>query len=129
FVSANAAHARTSVRDLARLVIEHLAPQARPQPQPIAVSAHELQRYAGVYRGNRRPYRSVEELLLGLDAEAVVTADAEASLRVHADGRTQRLLPIGPHLFQEADGNNRVQFLVGSGGEVSSYVYGHGILI
>ena len=129
FVSANAAHARASVRDLARLVVEHLAPDARPQPQPIAVSAQELQRYAGVYRGNRRPYRSVEKLLLGLDAEAVVTADAEASLRVHADGRTQRLLPIGPHLFQEADGNNRVQFLVGSGGEVSSYVYGHGILI
>lgn len=127
FVSVNAAHGRSPTRDLVRLVVEHLAPDAAPAIQPITLSRNELERYVGTYRGNRRPYRSVEKMVLGLTAEVDVSVAGDGGLRVETGSETLRLLPIGPHLFQQVDSNMRTQFLVDGNGDISGYVYGPGV--
>lgn len=129
FASANAADAREDVRELVRLIVEFMAPQAVPQAQTITMSEQDLRRYAGVYRSNRRPYHGAGKAVVGLTSDVVVQAHADGSLRVRSGGRTWRYLPIGPHLFQEEGGNQRMQFLMGADGTVTGYAWGSGIAV
>ncbi len=129
FVSANTGNARSAVRDVGRMIVERLLPDARPAVVPVAVDAGMLARYAGTYRSNRRPYSTVEKLLLGATSDNTVTVAADGSLRITSGDETQRWLPIGPGLFQLAEGNARLQFLNDAAGEPDRYVSGHGIAV
>src|SRR5690606_1301865 len=107
FVSANSDNARTPVRRVAQLLVEHLLP-ADPQhalaATPPAPSATELQRYAGRYASNRRPYRSVEKLLLVPGNVARVVAAPDGTLRVLSGAGATRYLAQGGHHFRAAEG-------------------------
>jgi CubicO group peptidase (beta-lactamase class C family) len=129
FVSANTSNARQPMRDLVRLIVEHVEPRARPSVTPIAADRAALARYVGAYRSNRRPYATAEKLLLTLGGDATVTAADDGTLRVHAGGDTVRYAPIGPALFQEADGNARLEFLSDAEGRVQGYAYGFGVSV
>ncbi len=129
FVSANTGTARAAVRDVVRAIVEHLLPDARPSVVAITLDAAALARYAGTYRSNRRSYSTVEKLLLGATADTTVTAAADGSLRIASGDETQRWLPIGPDVFQLADGNARLQFLNDSAGVPTRFVSGYGIAI
>jgi CubicO group peptidase (beta-lactamase class C family) len=129
FVSANTANARSAVRDVVRMLVERLLPDARPAVVPVAVDAGMLARYAGTYRSNRRPYSTVEKLVLGATADISVAAADDGSLRIASGEETQRWLPIGAGLFQLAEGNARLQFLNDAAGEPDRYVSGHGVAV
>jgi CubicO group peptidase (beta-lactamase class C family) len=128
FVSANTDNARAPVADLARLIVEHLLPDARPAPQAVKVDAATLAQYAGVYRSNRRPYATVEKLILGVGGDAQVAAAPDGSLRLTAGSDSTRYVPIGPGLFQNAEGNQRLPFLVDASGAVIGIASSVGIL-
>lgn len=129
FVSANTGSARAAVRDVVRAIVEHLLPDARTGVVSAALDAAALARYAGTYRSNRRPYSTAEKLVSGLTTEINVAAAGDGSLRITGGDETQRWLPIGPDLFQLADGNARLQFLNDAAGVPTRFVSGHGIAI
>ena len=123
FVSANSGNARLAVRDTARLIALRLLPPATaPAAVAPALSAVELQRYAGRYASNRRPYRSVEKLLLAPGGSAEVSVGADASLRVASAGGVVRYLPTGPNTFRAAEGDQRLVFITGNDGSVTGMV-------
>lgn len=127
FVSANTADARAAVRDVVRLIVEHLAPEAAATPTPVAMPREQLQRFAGTYRGNRRPYSTAEKAVFGLSGDTEVDVADDGSLRIHAGPEPIRVVPVGPMTFQDADGNTRVQFYAGADGAITGFTYGFGI--
>lgn len=127
FVSANTASARAAVRDMVRLIVEHMAPEARQPPATVEMSPQQLQRFTGEYRSTRRPYRTAEKAVLTLGSDTRITSAPDGSLRVFSGGDPLRMLPIGPMTFQNADGDNRMQFFADTSGQISGYTYGFGI--
>lgn len=129
FASSNTDNARAPVADFVRLVLEHLLPEARPAPRAVAVDAATLARYEGTWRSNRRNYTSLEKLPIAFGSEATIRAGADGALRVSAGGETTRYVPIGPGLFQEAEGHALLEFLDGPDGLPDRYVGGYGLAV
>jgi CubicO group peptidase (beta-lactamase class C family) len=129
FVSANAAHARQPVREVARQLLLRLLPVPPPPPPAVALSPAELARYAGLYASNRRPYRSAEKLLLGATATAGVRAGGDGALRVDMGPRSVRFLPTGPASFRSAEDDQRLVFLTAPDGDVIGFVADPGIQV
>jgi CubicO group peptidase (beta-lactamase class C family) len=129
FASSNTDNARGPVAEFTRLVLERLLPDATPAVAPVAVDAASLARYAGTFRSNRRAFSTIEKLFLGIGNDAQVAVGDDASLRVTIGSDTTRWLPIGPGLFQEAEGHGRLQFLDDAAGVPDRYVVGVGIMV
>ena len=127
FASSNTDNARGPVAEFSRLVLERLLAETRPAAAPLASA--DLARYEGTYRSNRRAFSTAEKFFLGLGADAQVAAAADGSLRIRAGGETTRWLPVGPDVFQEAEGPARLQFLAGPDGQPDRYVSGYGIAV
>lgn len=126
FASSNTDLARAPVAEFVRLVLERLLPEAEAPAAAIASDAATLARYAGTWRSNRRNYSSLEKLFLAFGGDTTIAAAADGSLRYAAGGDTTRYVPIGPDLFQEAEGPGRLQFLVGADGVPDRFVAGTG---
>src|SRR5690606_23499240 len=129
FVSANAAHARRPVREVARQLLLRLLPEPPPPPAAVALSPAELARYAGTYASNRRPYARVEKLLLGATGTIAVRAGEDGALRVDWGSETTRFLPTGPASFRSADDDQRLVFRTAADGEVTGFVADPGIAV
>jgi CubicO group peptidase (beta-lactamase class C family) len=129
FASSNTDNARAPVAEFTRLVLEHLLPEAKPAVTPVAVDAASLARYAGTWRSNRRAYSTIEKLFLGIGNDAEVTVGDDASLRITNGGDSVRWLPIGPGVFQQAEGHARLQFLDDAAGQPDRYVAGIGVMV
>jgi CubicO group peptidase (beta-lactamase class C family) len=129
FISVNTDAGRAAVRDAIRLILEHLAPELLPPPAPrIALEPEALQRFAGEYRSNRRPYHGAEKLVLALSTTRV-EATAEGDLLLYLGREPLRLVPTAPNTFREAEGNTPAQFLLDASGQVSGLAYGFGISV
>lgn len=127
FVSANTDNARAAVRDLVRLIIEHLVPDARPMPVAAPMTAGQLARFAGTYRGNRRPFTTAEKLVLSLGSDVSITAAGESALRIDGGSEPSRVVATGPTSFQSPENGRRVQFLADDSGAITGFADGSGI--
>jgi CubicO group peptidase (beta-lactamase class C family) len=129
FASSNTDLARGPVAEFARLVLERLLPEAAAPAQALATDAATLARYEGSWRSIRRNYSTLEKLVLALGGDATVAAASDGSLRLTNGGDTTRYVPIGPDLFQEAEGPGRLQFLAGADGVPDRFVAGTGTAV
>lgn len=127
FVATNGANGRMPVLDLVRLIVEQLAPDARTEVSTIAMSADELDRFRGEYRGNRRAYSTAEMAVMNLGGLTRVTHDGEA-LRLHLGGSEPlRMQPTGPLSFVDPVSGTRAQFHADADGGIAGFTHAYGI--
>lgn len=127
FVSANTDNARAPVRDLVRLIIEHLLPDARPTPVATPMTTEQLARVAGTYRGDRRPHTTAEKLVLSLGSDLTVTPAGDSALRIDGGSEPTQVVATGPISFQSPETGRRIQFLADASGAITGFADGSGI--
>jgi CubicO group peptidase (beta-lactamase class C family) len=129
FVSANTGNARSAVLEVARLIVERLAPETAVLPATVTTDASALARFAGSYRSNRRNYSRIEKLIMDAGSDITVAPGSDGALRVSAGGETMRWVPVAATVFVDPETGSRAEFLTDAAGEVTGLVSGFGIAV
>lgn len=79
-------------------------------PARAEVSREETQRYAGTYRGMRRPYHRTERALFALIGAAPIAAAPNGDLIIPRGGEVQRFVPMGDGVYRSDNGAARIAF-------------------
>lgn len=127
FVSTNTDTGRGLAMALPRLVFEHWLPDARtPIPVPTSAAAADLARYAGTYRSERRPYRSLEKFLMVAGTDTAVSPGPDGTLVVATGDGAHRHVAQGDGVFRNLDDGSRIAFTPqADGGMTLAAGYGH----
>ena len=121
FISTNTAPGGATLIDgfVPELVARYFPPgPASLDDVVVAESGRSLSEYAGAYLPTRRPFTTVERLLLVNGAR--VAAMPDGTLLVAAGGQQTRLAPLGGDTFRTTDTGQRVKFTSGVDGAVNA---------
>ena len=124
FVSVNGGQSALSPGQIAeRVLLRMMGDQAQAQPEPVELSAEELQQYAGSYMTTRRVFSSFEKIFSAAIGGTSVAVTENGSLLISES----EFLPLGDDQFLNRSTGGTVFFLRDDAGDVSAYVseYGH----
>jgi CubicO group peptidase (beta-lactamase class C family) len=129
FVSTNTDNGRPFSESLPRLIFERYLPTTRAAILPAANKAHaeKNQRYAGTYRIKRRAYKGLEGFVGLFESENNVAVDEQGDVIVSGGGQSSRWRELGPNVFAEVEGMNRLRFFEDkTTGLVTGFTSGYG---
>ena len=115
FISYNSAgKAETSLREAVwHAFLDRYFPYEPPKADPVATSAHDIQSLSGHYIVSRRADTTILKVL-NVTGEAKVTGNDDGTLSVNdlkdPNGVPKKFREIGPLLFREVNGQDKVGF-------------------
>ena len=128
FISTNTSTGRRFAAEFPADLVKFLDPAARPgPPQRIALTPGALDRYAGTYMTNRRPWRSADTILIAAEGALTQVRVADDDLVVSSAQNTRRFAPVGENLFREIDGWRTLGFRTASDGSVAELASPSGV--
>jgi CubicO group peptidase (beta-lactamase class C family) len=128
FVSTNGDTGNGSTSSLTRRIIENFYPPLTSPLQPDPGFSAQSKVYSGQYLGNRRGYEIIDKLA-SLGSEITVSITDEGYLITTSPGGSKRWLPVGNHVFENAEDGSRMAFEVDSSGIATRLysAYGHNV--
>ena len=126
FVSTNTNTGRRFASSFADMVLERYFERARSAvPSPPA--GFDAERFAGRYRVARTNFSSAERAFLWTTID--VSAAADGSLVLSANGQAARWIPEGGLVFRDAEGPGRIAFFEDEDGDVIGYANAAGHVV
>lgn len=130
FISTNTDTGRPLVMVLPRLLFEHLLPDARTATTPLpALPEKELERYAGTYRSERRPYSTLEKFFIAIGSDTTVGPGPNGTLVVDAGEGAHRYGSLGDGAFRNLDDGSTIAFKPAADGTVTTLATGYGHVV
>ncbi len=111
------------ISSMARHIIENFYASLNSPLQPDPAFSAKSKVYSGQYLSNRRGYKIIDKMA-SLGAEITVSITGDGYLITTSGNFSERWLPMGNHVFENADNGSRIAFKVGKSGVATRLVYG-----
>jgi len=125
FVSTNGDAGGGTTSSLPRRLVEKFYPPLTPPLQPDPAFSAQSTVYSGQYMGNRRGYKIIDKLA-ALGGEVTISVNDEGYLISTSQRGSRRWLPVGNHVFENADDGSRIAFEVDSSGIATRLYWAYG---